>query len=507
MTVTSSFAGLDLVPSSIVSQTDAQFGLRRRGRGRDVAIAAGAQTPWLDDFEGERLVSDGRSLVIGPASPKNAAALRKRLPWLAPAAIGLRTSAGFGDRLGLATPGHIRALREVGGGIGPVFAQQSIREMSRTGRTPQVVIDDALWGVFAEGWRDGFGADADHLKTFADIDACAAAGFTWFTIDPGDQVDGAADTASPHDVDAAVDRLPWDVLEDDRGALFDRLAGRPVDVEGFRIPLDGAGIGRAAMKYGRAVAHVVGMYRHLLGVKGPGRFELEVSVDETDTPTSHAEHYYIASELKRLGVRWIALAPRYVGRFEKGVDYIGDVAEFERDLQVHAAIARHLGPYKLSLHSGSDKFSIYPIVARHTRGLVHLKTAGTSYLEALRTLASIEPETFREIYAFARNRYEHDRVTYLVSASLDRVPAADALPAAELPGLLDQFDAREILHVTFGSVLTERSGRGERRFYDRLIAALEGHDDAYAANLQRHFTRHLSPFVAARGQHGSVVKP
>ena len=127
MTVTSSFAGLDLVPSSIVNQTDAQFGLRRRGRGRDVVIAAGAQTPWLDDFEGERLVSDGRSLVIGPASPKNAAALRKRLPWLAPAAIGLRTSAGFGDRLGLATPGHIRALREVGVSVSSTDTSSSNR--------------------------------------------------------------------------------------------------------------------------------------------------------------------------------------------------------------------------------------------------------------------------------------------------------------------------------------------------------------------------------------------
>lgn len=490
---------LDIIRASVICEPDAEFGLRRRERQHDLVIAAKASAGWLDEFEGERLPSAGRTLVVGPTSPRNAAALRRRLPWLVPVPIGLRTSAGFGDRLGLATPGHIRALRATGGEIAPIFAQQSIREMTRTGRSPQAVIDDALWGMFGEGWREAWGADADHLKTTADIDACAAAGFTCFTIDPGEYVDGAADSARPPDVDAAVGRLPWETLEDRRDDLFRRFADRTLDIEGFAVRLDAGTVARAAMKYGRAVAHVVSMYRHLVHVKGTAPFELEVSVDETDTPTSHAEHYYVAAELRRLGVTWVSLAPRYVGRFEKGVDYIGDLAEFERDHEVHAAIARHLGPYKLSLHSGSDKFSIYPIVARHTGGLIHLKTAGTSYLEALRTIASIDPETFREIYAFARDRYERDKATYHVSATLDRAPAPLAVKPADLPALLDQFDARQILHVTFGSVLTETIDRGDRRFYDRLMRALECHPEAYSINLQAHFTRHLRPFVAARG--------
>ena len=155
---------------------------------------------------------------------------------------------------------------------------------------------------------------------------------------------------------------------------------------------------RAAVKYGRAVAHVAALYRHLASICPAGGFELEVSVDETDTPTSHAEHLFIARELRRLGVRWVSLAPRYVGSFEKGVDYIapgahrpeeGTTDAFAADFAGHAAIARALGPYKLSLHSGSDKFSIYGIAAELARGLVHLKTAGTSYLEALRATAVV----------------------------------------------------------------------------------------------------------------------
>ena len=233
--------------------------------------------------------------------------------------LGLRTSAGLGDRLGLATPGHVRAVRAVReqADIAPIFAQQSIREMTRTGRSPQQVMDDATWGIFAEGWRDGMGADADHLKTTADIDACVAAGFTFFTIDPGEYVNNSAETMTLADLRAAVDKLPSDLQPAASG-----LQSKSFDVEGRSITFDEHTLLKAAVKYGRAVAHVAAMYRHLMQVTGGRNCELEVSVDETETPTSHAEHVYIASELRRLGVQWVSLAPRYIGRFEKGVDYI-----------------------------------------------------------------------------------------------------------------------------------------------------------------------------------------
>ena len=218
-------------------------------------------------------------------------------------------------------------------------------------------------------------------------------------------------------------------------------------------------------------------------------------MDETDTPTTPAEHYWVASELKRLGVAWVSLAPRFVGRFEKGVDYIGDLDELETDVAAHAAIARHFGPYKLSLHSGSDKFSVYPIAARLAKGLVHLKTAGTSYLEALRTIAALDPAMFRSIYAFGRERYDTDKATYHVSAEVAKAPGAAEVKEAELPGLLEHFHAREILHVTFGSVLKETNPDGTLRFKDRLFGLLRGNPEAYADNLERHFVRHLQPFA------------
>jgi hypothetical protein len=494
--VVAELPGLRIQAPSLARQDGAVYALTQPEGGRPcLAVVAPAGSPLLDGFVGERHDGAGTIALLGPLSSANAAALRARLEWLRPTVQGLRTTIGLGDRLGLATPGHLRAVRAAGGRLAPLPAQQSIREMTRAGRTPQQVLDDAMWGVFAEGWQRGFGADADHLKTAADIDSCLAAGYTFYTFDPGEHVENGVETASPSMLHERFEALPWDHLEDTATALSARYVGAPITCEDHVIDLDEVALQRAAVKYGRAVAHVAVMYRHLAQV-GAGRdWEVEVSVDETEAPTTHAEHYYFASELRRLGVRWVSLAPRYIGRFEKGVDYIGDVTAFEADIAVHAAIARVLGPYKLSLHSGSDKFSIYEPAVRHTCGMVHLKTAGTSYLEALRTVGTLAPDLLRAIYVFARERYETDRASYHVSARLDRAPAPASLSDHDLPALVEQFDAREILHVTFGSVLTEQTTSGERCFYDDLMGVLRAHPDAYADDLERHFLRHLRPFV------------
>jgi hypothetical protein len=479
MTNSEQWADLKVYAGSVVDWDDTSYTLVQSGGDKYLSVLGNAT-----GFEGRAIGPGPESVRLCPLTPVNAAVLRDRLPWLRPVPLGLRTSAGFGDRLGLATPGHVQAAR-LFESIAPIFAQQSVRENARTGRTPQQVMDDATWGLFQEGWREPWGADADHLKTPADVDAFVAAGYTFYTIDPGDHVDNEAHTASLEALKDKIHALPWAELEDSPEGLHERYLDRHFEVEDFILEFNQTTLARAAAKYGRAVAHTVRMYRHLAAQTDS--FELEVSVDETETPTSPEEHFYIARELERLGVKWVSLAPRYVGRFEKGVDYIGDLDEFETELARHAAIARAFGPYKLSIHSGSDKFSIYPIIAELTKGLVHLKTAGTSYLEALRAVAQVDTDLFWEILAFARERYETDRATYHVSAQLSEVPAPDAVGDADLPGLLDQFDARQVLHVTFGSVLD--------RFGDRLLATLHGHEKTHHTLLASHFERHLSPFA------------
>jgi len=480
--------GSVIFSQSVVSLDQITYSLAQTSNGLRLMVQADPNDSRLGLFDGEKISRGKETLLSAQLTAENAEALRTQLPWLNPQPLGLKTSAGMGDRLGLATPGHVRAIRKTNGKIAPIFPQQSIRENARTGRTPQQVMDDAMWGIFQENWREPYGADADHLKSTQDIDVCLKAGFTFFTIDPGEYVDNLAETADLKTLRDYARDLPSEL-----GIANTGLLQQTIHAEHLTLTFDEQTLLKAMVKYGKAVWHVLKMYQHLIKNAGAKPVELEVSVDETDNPTSHAEHAYIANELKRLGVKWVSLAPRFVGRFEKGVDYIGDLTDFEKDVNGHAALARTFGPYKISLHSGSDKFSIYKIAAQATQGLVHLKTAGTSYLEALRTIAELDSKFFQDIYQFCRDHYETDKVSYHVSAQLNRAPLPSDVD--NWTSLLDDFDAREILHVTFGSVLQEKSSDGHYRFYDRLIKTLEDNPEVYAKNIEQHFLRHLLPFV------------
>lgn len=485
--MTEAFNHLNILPGSQMQHEGASYATIEIGGELKLAVFE----PTFGGWDGERIDRSDGVLTICPRNAHNASLLRQRLPWLNPSLIGLRTSAGMGDRLGWATPGHVRALRAVGGDLAPIFPQQSIRENFRTGRTPQQVMDDAMWGVFQEDWRGGFGADADHLKTTADIDSCLQAGYTFFTIDPGDHVDNRAESTYLSTLREMATLLP-----PENNLAVCGLLGKTLEIETYKVHFDEYSLLKAVVKYGRAVAHVACLYHHLIAAAAGRPVELEVSVDETEQPTSMLEHVYIASELKRLGVRWVSLAPRYGGSFPKGVDYIGDPAVFEQDIARHAAVARVFGPYKLSLHSGSDKFSVYPAAVRQTRGLVHLKTAGTSYLEALRTIAAEEPAFFEAIYRFALQRYEADRATYHVFGELSRAPKPEEV--TDWQSLLDQFDARQILHVTFGSVLNEKDAQGQPRFYNEFARIIKTNRETYAENLEKHFIRHLTLFLGSK---------
>ena len=381
--------------------------------------------------------------------------------------LGLSPSFGFGDRIGLATPGHIAAVR--GTKFAPVFAQQSVRENARTGRTLQQVLDDAKRAVEVAQWDAPWGADADHLKTVDELGPFVQAGYTFFTVDPGEHVDNAADIDSVVVLKQKVTELNWEELS----ALY--LSGNSEQVWG---QFDAESLMRATVKYGRAIQHAVSMFKRLSELTDA--FDFEVSVDETDSPTTPLEHFFIANELTRKGVKFTSLAPRFIGRFEKGVDYIGDLNALDVEMSKHAAVTVHFGTYKLSLHSGSDKFSVYPLVFKYWGERLHVKTAGTSYLEALRVLAKHEPDLFLKIYVLGRDRYETDKKTYHVSAELSKLPTN----TDDLPSLLEDFHAREVLHVTFGSALAQ--------YGVELRAALVKHDDAYYDALKAHFDKHLS---------------
>ena len=413
-----------------------------------------------------------------------------------PSLLGLKRSFGFGDRLGLATPGHMDAVK--GTPFAPVFAQQSMRELARTRRRPEDVMNAAVNAVKEEEWDGDWGADADHLQTEDDVRRMAGAGFTFFTIDPSEWVNNPADSMGEESlVNAFCHMVDRGVLNEEE--VFDHYLGRKITVdEGVSFTFrDRVELLRAAVKYGGALHHARRMYGWIEEACGDRLFEVEISVDETETPTSPLEHLFIGLELKRLGVKVVSLAPRFIGDFEKGIDYRGDLATFEDHYAKHAAIARACGPYKLSIHSGSDKFSLYPVIGRMSGDLLHVKTAGTSYLEGLRVVCRTDRALFREIVAFCRTRYETDRATYHVSAVTGDVP--DLIPDEELEAwYLENDSGRQILHVTFGSVLSGGLSTDGVPFQEKILANLTDHAGLYREVLREHLGKHLRLLYGAR---------
>lgn len=469
----SGILGAKVYPDSLLAARGGLYGLAKGGDGRRLVVSAVPAREGRPALAAAGKGLGGFCLKTSPWDHEAADRMRKLVPRAGPSRLGGGPSVGLGDRLGVATPGHARGVK--GSGLPPAFAQQSAREMARTGRSPGEVLDDATWGAMLAGWRGRWGADADHMKSASEIDPCVEAGFTMFTLDPGEEVDDAASSDSPDVVARKLKEVPWDGLE----TALDEARGRHV-----RSPDDEEPFARAAVKYGRAVAKAVELARHVSERLSGKKFDLEVSFDETASPTTPFEHRFAVTELRRSGIELWSMAVRFVGEFEKAVDYRGDLKELAEQAGSHARIARELGPYKLSVHSGSDKFSAYPVLAEACRGEIHLKTAGTSYLDALKAIAASDPGLFREIVEVARSKYEEDRRSYFVSAGASDLP--DPSTKQEAEALFCQDGPRQVLHVTYGSVL---GALGER-----IRRALESAEELYWSILAENVKRHIEPF-------------
>jgi len=375
-----------------------------------------------------------------------------------------------------------------------MFAQQSVREMARTNRTPPEVMRSAQEAIQKEGWEDIWGADADHLKTKEDVQSLADAGFTFFTIDPSDYVNNEADTLQGGGLTEAAEEVI-------SFGAFESLSELESLYLGAAHELQGAGtlafddretLYRAAVKYGKAIAYSEQMARGIAEATAGREAEIEVSVDETDTPTTPLEHLFIGLELKRRGIAAVSLAPRFVGEFEKGIDYKGELGLFEAELKTHVAISQYCGPYKISVHSGSDKFAVYPILGRVCGDLLHVKTAGTSYLEALRVVARRSPEIFTEIIQYSLGRFDVDRATYHISADASRLRTPAGLSDSEREReYLDLNDGRQVLHVTFGSVLTKGERTNGQSFRDAIAEVLEANAELHKELLGQHLGKHV----------------
>jgi hypothetical protein len=237
--------------------------------------------------------------------------------------------------------------------------------------------------------------------------------------------------------------------------------------------------------YAGAVELVCKMFDQAIRPSGR-EIDFELSVDETEDVTTPEAQYYVANELYQRGIKLTSLAPRFVGEFQKAVDYRGNVTEFCTELRKHVRIADHFG-YKLSLHSASEKFSVFQAMAQETGGRCHIKTSGTSWLEAVECIAKADPALYRNMFHKALLHLGEAKKSYVVDCDPSNLPDIDAVMDAELPALMemDQPDVRQLMHITYGYILADE------RLRTQIYQFMKDHRPLYETEALELYTRHL----------------
>ncbi len=407
-----------------------------------------------------------------------------------------RFSFGVGDRFAHQAKAHLEAFQMLarnGVHVAPVW-NKSNREHTFIGSEPQSVFDAAQAAVKELGWTESWHIDADHinLNTVDRFMSCS----DFFTIDVADSI---GQPAAGTDVQAFMNRHTELV-----GTLNVPHVSSPITTTRAEVE-------RVVSKYLLAVQDAGKIYRHIVAAKGEDKIIAEVSMDETDLPQTPPELLIILALLADEKVKLQTIAPKFTGRFNKGVDYVGDLVQFEKEFNDDlAVIAYAVNQYglpanlKLSVHSGSDKFSIYPIIrkalARTGAGL-HIKTAGTTWLEELIGLAEAGGDGLvlaKEIYAYALEHVNELCAPYASVIDIDRskLPAADIVNGWTGPQLASalrhipghpEFNAnmRQLLHVSF-----KIAAKAGKRYTDLLKS-----NEAIVAKqvTENIFDRHMKP--------------
>ena len=411
-------------------------------------------------------------------SDENLKRLLNIFPELHPSPLGVNTSFGFGDRLGLANAAHIKTIKKQKT-ILPVLAQQSTRELSKTEKDFKIIITQSIWNILQEGYRDKWGADADHIKEKKYFIKAVEAGMTMYTLDTSEHLDEEVLNMTNSEIKENY-QLDKEYIK----KIIKEYLDKKIEINGNKFDFDEDTVMRLALVYGKALKFTEEIFQFLSGRLDT--FDYEVSFDETNTVTTPEAHYFIVNEMRKSNIDFTSLALRFPGTFEKGIDYIGDLEEFERSINIHGHICRRLGGYKLSLHSGSDKLSIYPSFARNTKGVFHIKTSGTSWLEAVRLAASVDPVFFRELFQIALNTFEENKKAYHVDLDKGILPnSIKNVEDKDLPYILEDQNLRRVFHIAYGVILEREKERlmkllfeNEQKHYDYLLINFKKHFDA-----------------------------
>jgi len=464
-------------PDSIKVNNNAAFLIGKNSNNKYLFIVGDKKTcsRFMGDFLNNSIIEGSQYIIKrAPLTYDNMLKLRILFPYIKPVKCNKKASFGTGDRLGLVTAAHIKAFENTD--VFPVLAQQSVRELSRTKRTWKDVMASAMWGYFESGSCIPFGADADHVKEREDLKEAVDAGFTMFTIDPSDHILELSSLLG-RDLEYKYQNFKR------KNSLEEKYLGISIKLGERKYYINEEVLMTAAVKYEKVIEKVIALYGFLKSYLKE-LFDFEISMDEIDEPVTPFEHYFVANELKEAGVMFNNLALRYPGRWEKAIDYMGSIKDLEVQLKAHVQISEIFGDYKLSLHSGSEKFSAYKTFSRVNNGNYHIKTSGTSYLEVLRAVVETDPELFRDIYTLSLESFEVDRSSYHLTTDTSKLKNINKVRDHNLKDYLNIPQSRQILHVAFGSILTNRTLK--ERLYRNLLCNESFHYRFVRENIRRH---------------------
>lgn len=442
------------------------------------AFLATTQPEVLGELD-EALLLDAETNLAGiPLTWPNYLALRTMLS-LAPSTCDQPISFGAGDRLGMVSGAHLQALARYR--VFPVIAQQSPRELVRTGRDFRDVMLSAVTGVLETGYAGTWGADADHIKHEQQILQAMEAGYSMYTVDVSDHLRDVTRLTQPEIVDKArtLSALSQSIVRD-------HLNLRIRTEQGEYYTLDAQQLALSAIAFEDALQEACRLYEILR--TNLSAFDFELSIDESPRISTPEDHVFVVEYLRRSDANLTSLALRLPGEFQKGVDYAGDLAELGRALRLHAALCKELQGYRLSLHSGSDKFSIYHLFREATGGRFHVKTSGTSWLEAVELIARVHPVLFTDLYRLCLFSIEESTRGYSVSISAEQFPP---LPPDDLSAFLAQPKVRQLFHISYG-VLLEEAGSTIRDL-------LDAHEQEHYRLVTEHIEKHLQALTEAGG--------
>lgn len=403
-------------------------------------------------------------------------------------------SMGIGDRFGHQGKAQLRAIQKFqneGVHVAPVW-NKSHREHEIIGTEPASVKKEAEAAVKALDWKGNYYIDADHIG-LDNVDLFLDSS-NYFTLDVADMIGTEAEQS---EIDSFVNKYKQYANKND---LPDELKSHNISDQDIE---------EIAGKYLQAVKEAGKIYRHIKSEKGDGNFVTEVSMDETENPQTPVEMFFILAAIAEEGIPAQTIAPKFSGEFYKGIDYVGDVSafrkEFKADLEViEYAVAEFDLPenLKISIHSGSDKFSIYkPIkeLLQETGAGLHIKTAGTTWLEELHGLILSGKEGLnyaRNIYKQALKRIDELSTPYADVINIDnkQLPSAAEIEAASAQEFSDMLvndvnnpnyniHLRQLLHLSYKLPAENLS---------HYYSLLENNEDIVADQVTKNIYRHIS---------------